>query len=141
MRFKDTAALYLPRRSEYLQKKTQFFGRQLARSSQNFDHASKCIWIPLPKPKFEIGSTESKDNHFDQYYNDIIEHPNRHLRLSFRFGNNNSCVFSIEKFELHGIQFVLTETVNVSHRQIDHLYKNRYYVANRCEIIEGNYDV
>ena len=28
------------------------------------DHASKCIQIPLPKPKYEIGSAKSKDNLF-----------------------------------------------------------------------------
>ena len=66
-----------------------------------FDQASKCIEIPLLKPKVEIGSTKSKDNLFAHYYNDILEHPNRQIRLSFRFGNNNSCVFSIKKFELH----------------------------------------
>ena len=75
------------------------------------------------------------------YYNDIIEHPNRQIRLSFRFGNNNSCVFSIKKFELHGNQFFLSEIVNLNYRKIHHLYKNRYYVANKCEIIESNYNV
>ena len=105
------------------------------------DQASKCIQIPLPKPKVEIGSTKSKDNLFAQYYNDIIEHPNRQIRLSFRFGNNNFCVFSIKMFELHGNEFILTEIVNLDHREIHHLYKNRYYVANKCEIIESNYNV
>ena len=51
-----------------------------------FDHASKCLQVPLLKPKVEIGSTRSKDNLFAHYYNDIIEHPNRQIRLSFRFG-------------------------------------------------------
>ena len=68
---------------------------------KTFDHASKCIQIPLPMPKIAIGSTKSKDNPFAHYYNDIIEHLKRQIRLSFRFGNNNSCVFSIKKFELH----------------------------------------
>ena len=108
---------------------------------KTFDHASKCILIPLPKRKIEIGSTKSKDNLLAPYYNDIIEHPNRLFRLSFRFGNNSSCVFSIKKFELHGNQIVLTEIVNLNHREIHHLYKNGYYVANKCEIIESNYDV
>ena len=57
---------------------------------KTFDQASKCIQICLPKPKVEIGSTKSKDNLFAHYYNDIIEHPNSQIRLSFRFGNNNS---------------------------------------------------
>ena len=65
------------------------------------------------------------------YYNDIIEHPNRQIRLSFQLGNNNSCVFSVKKFELHTNQFILTEIVNLNHREFHHLYKNRYYVANK----------
>ena len=44
---------------------------------KTFHQASKCIQIPLPKPKVEIGSTKSKDNLFVLHYNDIIEHPNR----------------------------------------------------------------
>ena len=108
---------------------------------KTFDQASKCIEIPLPKPKVEIGSTKSEDNLFVHHYNNIIEHPNRQIRLSFRFGNNKSCVFSLKKFELHGNQFSPTEIVNLNHREIHHLYKNRYYVANKCEIIESNYNV
>ena len=115
----------------------------LVNNLRDFDQASKCIKIPLPKPKVAIGSTKSKDNLFARHYNDIIEDPNRQIRLSFRFGNNNSCVFSLKKFkfELHGNQFILTETVNLNHREIHQLHKNRYYVANKCEINESNYNV
>ena len=108
---------------------------------KTFDQASKCIQIPLPKAKVEIRSTKSKDNLFAHHYNDLIEHPNRQTRLSFRFGNNNSCVFSLKKFELHGNQFFLTEIVNLNHREIHHFCKKRYYVANKCEIIESNHNV
>ena len=141
MRFKDTATVYPPRGNENLQKITHFFGRQSARVSQSSDQASKNIQIPPPKPKFEIGSTKSEDNPFAHYYNDIIEHPNRQIRLSFRFGNNNSCVFPLKKFELHGNQFIPTEILSLNHREIHHLYKTRYYVANKCETIRGNYNV
>ena len=103
---------------------------------KTFDQASNCIHVPLPKPKFEIGSTKSKDLLFAKYYNDIIEHARRQIRLSFRFGNNNSCVFSIKKFELHGNQFNLTELLNLYHREIQHLN-----VAKKCEKIESNFDV
>ena len=86
-----------------------------------FDQAGKCIQIPLPKPKFEIGSTKSKGNLFVHHYNNIIEHPNRQIRLSFPFGNNKCCVFSLKKFELHDNQFVPTEIVNLNHREIHRL--------------------
>ena len=108
---------------------------------KTFDQAGKCIQIPLPKPKLEIGSTKSKDNIFVHHYNDIFETPNRQIRLSFRFGNNISCVFSLKNIELHGNQIILTESVNLNNREIHHLYKKRYYVANKCEIIESNYNV
>ena len=99
---------------------------------KTFDQASQCIQIPLLKSKVEIGSTKSKDNLFAHHYNDIIQHPNRQIRSSFRIGNNNFCVFSLKKFELYGNQFFLTEIVNLNHREIHHLYKNRFYVANKC---------
>ena len=108
---------------------------------KTFDQASKCIQITLPKPKVEIGSTKSKENLFAHYYNDIIEHPIRQIRLSFRFGKNNGCVFSLEKFELQGNQFILTEMFNLNHRENHRLYKNPYYVANKCEFFESNYNV
>ena len=65
---------------------------------KTFDQASKCIQVPLPKLRVEIGSTKSKDNLFAHHYSDIVEHPNRQIRLSFRFPFSDSCVFSIEKW-------------------------------------------
>ena len=92
---------------------------------KTFDQASKCTQIPLPKPKVVIGSTKSKENLFVDHYNDIIEHPNRRIPLSFRFGNNNSCVFLLKQFELHGNQLTFAEIANLNHRENHHLYKNR----------------
>ena len=131
-----------------LQEEVNIFKRELNCSVDNlsvflktFDQASKCIQIPLPKPKVEIGSIKSKNNLFAHHYNDIIEHPNRQIRLSFRLGNNTSCVFSLKKFELHGNQFILTDIFNLNDHDNHNLYKNRYYVANKCEEIGINYNV
>ena len=74
---------------------------------KTFDHASKCIQIPLPKPKVEIVSTKSEDNLFAHYYNDIIEHPNREIRLSFRFGNNNLAYFPSKSLNYTAINLLL----------------------------------
>ena len=74
---------------------------------KTFDQASKCIQIPLPKPKVEIGSTKSKDNLFAHYYNATIQHPNRQSRSSFRFRNNNSCVFSSNSLNYTAINLFL----------------------------------
>ena len=106
-----------------------------------FDQANKVSQIPLPKPKFEIGFTKAKDELFSHCYKDIVEHLNRHIRLSFRFEKNKTCVFSIKKFELYGDQFILTEVVNLGYCEIEHLYKNRFLVAYKCDIFESNYNV
>ena len=81
---------------------------------KTFDHASKCIQVPLLKPKIEFGSTKLKHKLFAHCYNDIIEHPNRQVCLSFLFVNNISCVFSIKNFEPHSKQIILTEIVSLN---------------------------
>ena len=106
-----------------------------------FDQAKKVSQIPLPKPKFEIGFTKAKDEQFSHCYKDIVEHLNRQIRLSFRFENNNTCVFSINKFEHYDDQFILTDVVNLGSREIKHLYKNRFFVIHKCDIFESNYNV
>ena len=81
---------------------------------KTFDHASKCIQIPLPKPKVEIGSTKSKDNLFAHYYNISIEHPKRPFRSLFRFGNKNFCVFSIKKLNYTAIDLFLQNSLTLT---------------------------
>ena len=106
-----------------------------------FDQANKVSQIPLPKPKFEIGFTKAKDELFSHCHKDIVEHLNRQIRISFRFEKNKTRVFSIKKFEPYGYQFNLTEVVNPGYREIKHLYKNRVFVAYKCNIFQSNYDV
>ena len=105
------------------------------------DQANKKLQIPLPKPKFEIGFTEAKDELFSHCYKDIVEHLNRQIRLSFRFEKKKTCVFSIKKFEHYGDQFIHTEVGNLRYREIKHLYKNRFFVAYKCDIFESNHNV
>ena len=106
-----------------------------------FDQANKKLRIPLPKPKFEIGFTKAKDELFTHCYKDIAKRLIRQIRKLFRFEKNETCVFSIKKFEHYGDQFILTEVVNLGYRGIKHLYKNRFFVAYKCDIFESNYDV
>ena len=106
-----------------------------------FDQANKVSQIPLPKPKFEIEFTKAKDEFFTHCYKDIAEHLNIQFRISFRLEKNKTCVFSMKKFEHYGDQLILTEVVNLGYREIIHLYKNRYFVAYKCDIFEGNYNV
>ena len=106
-----------------------------------FDQANKVSQIPLTKPKFEIGFTKSKDEVFSHCYKDIVEYLNRQIRISFRFEKNKTCDFSIKKFEHYGDQFILTEVVNLGYREIKHLYKNRFFVADKCNIFQSNYNV
>ena len=105
------------------------------------DQAKKVSQLPLPIPKFEIGFTKAKDELFSHCYKDIVEHSIRQISLSFRFQKNKTCVFSIKKFEQYGDQFILTEVVNLSYREIKHLHKNRFCVAYKCDIFESNYNV
>ena len=106
-----------------------------------FDQANQVSQVPLPKPKIEIGFTKAKDELFSHCYKDIVEHLNRQIKLSFRFQKNKTCVFSIKKVEQYGDQFILTEVVNLSYREIKHLYKNRFFVAYKCDFFESNYNV
>ena len=106
-----------------------------------FDQANKVSQIPLPKPKFDIGFTKAKDELFSHCYKDKAEHLNRQIRISFWFEKNNTCVFSIKKFEHYGDQFILTEVVNLGYREIKHLHKNRFFDAYTCNIFESNYNV
>ena len=103
-----------------------------------FDQANKVSQIPLPKPKFEIGFTKAKDELFTHCYKDIVERLKRQIRLSFRFEKNKTCVFSIKKFEQYGDQFNLSEVLNLSFREIKHLYKNRFFVAHKYDIFQSN---
>ena len=52
---------------------------------KQYDSAAKFPLYPLPKPKQEIGFTLFKDELFAHYFQDIKEHCNRQIRLSFRF--------------------------------------------------------
>ena len=113
----------------------------LAEFLKTFDEASKISQIPLPKPKFEIGFTKAKDELFTHCYKGIAEHLNRQIRISFRFEKNKTRVFSIKKFEHYGDQFILTEVVNLCYRVIKHLYKNRDFVAYKCDNFESKYNV
>ena len=106
-----------------------------------FDQVNKVSQIPLPKPEFEIGFTKAKDDLLSHCYKDVDEHLNRQIRLSFRFEKNKTCVFSLKKFEQYGDQFIFTEVVNLGYREIKHLYKNRFFVAYKCDIFESNYNV
>ena len=56
----------------------------------------------ITEHKSEVGSPKSKYNFFAHHCKYINEHSNRQIRLSFRFGNKNSSIFSFKKFQLHG---------------------------------------
>ena len=106
-----------------------------------FDQANKVSQIPIPKPKFEIGFTKAKEELFSRFCKDIVEHLNRQIRLSFRFEKDKMGVFSIKKFEHYGDHIILTEVVNLGCREIKHLYKNRFFVAYKCDAFDSNYNV
>ena len=53
-------------------------------------------------------TTKWKNNLANNYHKNIVENPNRHIRISFRFQRHKSCMFSIKNFKLYGNQFTLT---------------------------------
>ena len=106
-----------------------------------FDRANEVSHILLRKPKSENGFTKAKDELFSHCYRDIAEHLNRQIRLSFGFEKDKTWVFSIKNFEHYGDQFMLIEIVKLGYREIKHLYKNRFFVAYKCDIFESNYNV
>ena len=108
---------------------------------KTFDHASKCIQIPLLKPKIQIGYSKSKDNLFAHFYNDFIEHPNRQIRLFIPIWKQQFLRIFHRKVWTTRQSIYSQKIVNLNHCEFPHLYKNRYYVANKCETIESNYDV
>ena len=96
---------------------------------------------PLPKPKQEIGFTLFKDELFAHYFQHIKEHCNRQIRLSFRFERHKECCFSIKKFKIVGEENFLTEIINLRHCEVHSLYKNCYYIASKCGILDSNYEI
>ena len=60
----------------------------------------------LPEAEQEVGFTLFKDEIFAHYFQDIKDHCNRQIRLSFRFERNKECCFSFKKFQFVGEQNV-----------------------------------
>ena len=96
---------------------------------------------PLPKPKQEIGFTLFNDELCVQYFQDLKEHCNRQICLSFRFERNKECCFSIKKFQIVGEQKVLKKTINLRHCEVHSFFKIRYYIASKCGHFDSNYDI
>ena len=122
-------------------KKIESLFDSLGEFLKAFIQANKISQIPLHKSKFEIGFTKAKDELFTHCYKDIVEQLNRQVRLSFQFDENKTCVFSKKKFEQYGDQFILSEVLNLSFREIKYLYKNRFFVAYQGNIFDSNYNV
>ena len=92
------------------------------------------------KPKQEIGFTLFRDEPFPIYFQDIKNHCNRQKRLFFRFERNKECCCSIEKFQIVDYENVLTEIINLRHCEV-HRFYNHFYIASKCGISGGNYDI
>ena len=57
------------------------------------DKESNCLQFALLKPKYEIGSTKSKDNLFARYNKDVFEFRKRQIHLPCRFQNTIPACF------------------------------------------------
>ena len=65
-----------------------------------------------------MGFTLLKDELFLHYFQDIKEHCNRQIRLSFRFERNKECCFPIKNFQIVSEQNVLTEIIKLRHCEV-----------------------
>ena len=83
------------------------------------------LYTLYPKPKQEVGFTSFKDELFAHYFQDIKEHCNREIRLSFCFERNKECCFSTKKFQIVGEQNVITEKINLRHCEVHSFYQYR----------------
>ena len=78
----------------------------------------KAVKFPLyllPKPKQELGFTLFKEELFAPYFQDLKEHCNTEIRLSFCFERNKQRCFFIKKFQIVGEQNVLTGIISLQH--------------------------
>ena len=66
-----------------------------------------------------------------------MEQTNRHIRLSFRFGNINSWVTSIKKFDINANQLILTKIVNLNLHQIHNLYKSLITMQTSVKLLRA----
>ena len=113
-RIENTVALYPPRRIQFFQKGTWFFGRQFARFSQTLTklasvlgidrfysrHSKLRLDLKIPKTaSLSISIAISLNTRKDNF-------------LTFQFENNTSCVLSIKMFKLYGLRFTITEFNN-----------------------------
>ena len=107
---------------------------------KTFEKASKCLQIPLTRPKIQMYL--KNQNEISLLINITVLFNIQIDKLVYRSNlEKKSCVFSIKTFELHGNQFLFEEKVNYNNREIHHFYKNRSYVANKYEIFQRNNDV
>ena len=90
---------------------------------------------PLPKPKQEIGFILFNDELFAHYFQDIKEHCNRQMHLSFHFERNKECCLSIKKFQIVGEQNILKEIINLRHCQVHSFYKNFTILSQNVEVL------
>ena len=79
--------------------------------------------VPLAKFKIEIASTISEDKLSVHRERDLTALSNTLVCVSFCSKQNKNCVFC-QKFEFHGDQLILTEIVNLNHRESYSLHKN-----------------
>ena len=137
----DSSDLFSRKKSAFPERKLSLYSTVWVNFSKLLMKPTKCHRFHHLNLIFEIGFTKAKNELFSHCYKDLVEHLNRPIWLSFRFEMNKTCVFSIKKFEHYGDQFILTEVVNSGYRGIKHLYKNRFFVAYKCDIFESNYNV
>ena len=121
----------------------------IKRACSYSDHSTSIFWTNTIKlssfynTRFlnQLGFTLLKDELFAHYFQDIKEHCNRQIHLSFQIERNRECCFSIKNFQIVGEQNFSTKTINEWHCEVYSFYKNRYYIYSKCGIFDRNFDM
>ena len=141
LRFKITPTIYSQGRSQHFQKKFNLYSTVWVNFSKLLIKPTKWRGFHYPNQTLRLvyKSNRRTVQSLLQGYSWAFKQTNSVIVSVWK--KNKSCVFSIKKFEQYGDQFILTENVNLSYHKIKHLYKNRFFVAHKWDILETNYNV
>ena len=89
----------------------------------------------------EIRSPLTKEGSLAYCYKCFRENSTIQVRLYFSFEQNNNCVFSIRKIEIHRDQLIPAKISNINYHKIHSFYENRYLIGYKRGVRESNYDI
>ena len=133
----------------FLEEEVSVSLKALAAFSDNLrpflKHYDKTVKLPalhhLPKPNQEIGLTLFKDELFANYFQDVKDHCNRQIRLSFRFERNRDCWFSFKTSKLL-VSKTLQQRLSIyDTAKCIAFTKTVTFFTSNCGMFDSNFDI